>query len=133
MAKVPIVKLGSFLIVTVQEALHDRAAVALQDDITTAIEKTGARGLLIDVSVLDIVDSFMARMLGTIGMMASIMGTTTVIAGIQPAVAVTLTELGLDLRGMHTVLNVERGLELLQQLIDSENAVGTAGGVHAKH
>jgi rsbT antagonist protein RsbS len=130
MAKVPIVKLGDNLIVTVQEALHDRAAMDLQDDITIAIEKSGAKGLLIDVSVLDIVDSFMARMLGTIGTMASLMGAKTVIAGIQPAVAVTLTELGLDLRGMHTVLNVERGLMLLQKLADESDLIRTSGGFH---
>jgi rsbT antagonist protein RsbS len=113
---VPIIKLGKVLVVTVQQALHDRAALDLHDNITGAIERTGAKGLLIDVSVLDVVDSFMARMLGTIGTMALLMGTTTVIAGIQPAVAVTLTELGLDMKGMHTVLTVEKGLELLNNL-----------------
>lgn len=127
MAKVPIIQLGPSLIVTVQEALHDRAAIELQDDITMAIERTGARGLLIDVSVLDVVDSFMGRMLGTIGTMASLMGAITVIAGIQPAVAVTLTELGLDLRGIHTVLNVEKGLALVQDLI-SETRGAALGG-----
>lgn len=131
MAKVPIIKIRNCLIVTVQEALHDRAAMELQDDITSAIERTGARGLLIDVSVLDVVDSFMGRMLGTIGVMASIMGATTVLAGIQPAVAVTLVELGLDLHGIHTVLNVERGLALLDQLVPStgRDAGGSDGQI----
>lgn len=129
MAGVPIIKLGASLIVTVQEALHDRAAMELQDDITTAIEHTGARGLLIDVSVLDVVDSFMGRMLGNIGTMASLMGAVTVIAGIQPAVAVTLTELGLELRGIHTVLNVEKGLALVQKLTGNIDETTGSGGL----
>jgi rsbT antagonist protein RsbS len=113
MGSTPIIRLGDSLVVTVKEALHDRMALELQDDITTALEKTGASGLLIDVSVLDVVDSFMGRMLNDIAAMARLMGTTTVIAGIQPQVAITLIELGLRLDGVETVLTVERGLSRL--------------------
>lgn len=110
MARTPIIRLGDTLLVTLQEALHDTRAVELQDDITRALERSGAGGLLIDVSVLDIVDSFMGRMLNSIAAMARLMGARTVIAGVQPQVAITLTELGLRLEGVKTVLSVERGL-----------------------
>ncbi len=130
MPGVPIIKLGDSLLVTVQEALHDRMAMELQDDITTAIERSSARGLIIDVSVIDVVDSFMGRMLGDIAGMARLMGATTVLVGIQPAVAVTLTELGLSLKGIHTVLNLDRALELVgrDQPDGAAAARGRGGG-----
>jgi rsbT antagonist protein RsbS len=123
---VPIFRLGGTLIVSVQEALHDRLALTLQDDITTALSRTGAEGLLIDVSVIDIVDSFMGRMLNDIAAMALLMGARTALVGIQPAVAITLTELGLELRGIVTALNVEQGLARLQEAHRAELAAGDA-------
>jgi rsbT antagonist protein RsbS len=123
---VPIFRLGSILIVAVQEALHDRLALALQDDITNALSRTNAEGLLIDVSVIDIVDSFMGRMLNDIAAMALLMGARTALVGIQPAVAITLTELGMELRGIVTALDVEQGLARLQEAhraeIDADSA-----------
>lgn len=110
---VPIVRLGDTLVVPVQQALHDRAALALQDDITNALSRTAAGGLLLDVSVIDIVDSFMGRMINDIAAMARLMGARTVLVGIQPAVAITLVELGMNLRGVLTALDVEQGLQLL--------------------
>lgn len=112
-AGVPIFRLGDTLVVAVQEALHDRLALALQEDITAALGRTGAAALLIDVSVIDVVDSFMGRMINDIAAMAQLMGARTALVGIQPAVAVTLTELGLELRGVVTALNVEQGLARL--------------------
>jgi rsbT antagonist protein RsbS len=112
---VPIFRLGAILIVSVQQALHDRLALSLQDDITNALSRTGAEGLLIDVSVIDIVDSFMGRMLNDIAAMALLMGARTALVGIQPAVAITLTELGMELRGIVTALDVEQGLARLQE------------------
>jgi rsbT antagonist protein RsbS len=112
---VPIFRLGTVLIVSIQQALHDRLALTLQDDITTALSRTGADGLLIDVSVIDIVDSFLGRMLNDIAAMALLMGARTALVGIQPAVAITLTELGLELRGIVTALDVEQGLARLPE------------------
>lgn len=123
---VPIIRLGDTLIVSVQEALHDRLALALQDDITAALGRSGAVGLLIDVSVIDVVDSFMGRMINDIAAMAQLMGARTALVGIQPAVAITLTELGLELRGVVTALNVEQGLTRL-----TARTAGTAGGHRA--
>lgn len=105
-----IIKIGDVLIVTLQDALHDTKAVQLQDEISEALSRTGASGLLIDVTVLDIVDSFMGRLLNGIAAIARLMGARTIISGIQPQVAITLVELGLRLRGVETVLDVERGL-----------------------
>lgn len=105
-----IIKIGDVLLVTLQEALHDTKAVQLQDEISEALSRTGASGLLIDVTVLDIVDSFMGRLLNGIAAIARLMGARTIISGIQPQVAITLVELGLRLRGVETVLDVEQGL-----------------------
>lgn len=116
MAQVPVIRIGDTLIVTAQEAIHDRAALDLQHQITTAIERTGAKGLVLDITVLDVVDSFLGRMLNDIAAMARLMGARTVIVGIQPAVAITLTELGLQLTGIHTALNVEKALQWLSDL-----------------
>jgi rsbT antagonist protein RsbS len=119
---VPIFRLGPTLIVSIQEALHDRLALALQDDITNALSHTNAEGLLIDVSVIDIVDSFMGRMLNDIAAMALLMGARTALVGIQPAVAITLTELGMELRGIVTALDVEQGLARLREAHRAEMA-----------
>jgi rsbT antagonist protein RsbS len=128
---VPIIRLGDTLIVSVQEALHDRLALALQDDITAALGRSGAAGLLIDVSVIDVVDSFMGRMINDIAAMAQLMGARTALVGIQPAVAITLTELGLELRGVVTALNVEQGLARLREA-GTPGTVGRAAG-RARH
>jgi rsbT antagonist protein RsbS len=118
MDRVPILKLGSILLVTVQVDMHDRLAKALEDDLTSKIMTTGARGVLIDISGLDIVDSFMGRMLDTIASVGAMLGATTVLVGMRPPVAITLVELGLTLSGVQTALNVERGMALLGVAID---------------
>ena len=113
MERIPIIKLGPFLLVTVQVDMHDRLALQLQDDLTTRISQTGAHGVLIDISSLEVVDSFIGRMLANISAMAKVLDAQTVVVGMQPAVAITLVELGLSLPGVRTALNVERGMELL--------------------
>ena len=117
MAEVTMIKIGSVLIVPIQTELHNHAAVQVQEDIIQNIEKTGVKGLLIEVSKLHVVDSFLGRLIGDIASMARVMGCQTVVAGLQPAVAITLMELGLYLEGVHTTLNTEIGLELLGRLI----------------
>ena len=114
MEHIPILKLGDFLLVSIQVDMHDRLALTLQDDLTEQIVKTRARGVLIDISSLEIVDSFMGRMLGNIAEMATLLDANTVVVGMQPAVAITLVELGLSLKGVRTALNVEKGMALLQ-------------------
>ncbi len=114
MERIPILKMGRFLLVTIQVEMHDRLALALQDDLTGRIVKEGARGVLIDISSLEIVDSFIGRVLGNIAAMSRVLDAETVVVGMQPAVAITLVELGLSLPGVRTALNVERGMELLQ-------------------
>ena len=116
MAEVTMMKIGSTLIVPIQVELHDRAAVQVQEDIIQNIEQTGVRGLLIDVSKLAVVDSFLGRLLGDTAAMASVMGCQSVVVGLQPEVAITLMELGLHLEGIYTALNTEAGLELLKQV-----------------
>jgi rsbT antagonist protein RsbS len=111
--------MGKFLLVTIQIDLYDRLATTLESDLVQMVNKTGARGVLIDISALSIVDSFMGRILGNIGSMSKIMDAETVVVGMQPAVAITLIELGLELKGVHTALNVEKGMELLSQKIGS--------------
>lgn len=106
--------MGEFLLVTIQVDMHDRLAMALQDDLTNRISKTSARGVLIDISSLEIVDSFIGRILGTIATMSQILDAQTVVVGMQPAVAITLVELGLSLPKIRTALNVEKGMELLR-------------------
>ena len=113
MERIPILKMGEFLLVTIQVDMHDRLALALQDDLTDRIVKVRARGVLIDISALEVVDSFIGRMLGNIAGMARILDAETVVVGMQPAVAITLVELGLALPGVRTALNVEKGMELL--------------------
>lgn len=114
MDRIPILQMGNLLLVTIQVDMHDQLALTLQDDLTERIQKISARGVLIDISALDIVDSFIGRMISTISSLARIMDATTVVVGMQPAVAITLVELGLTLTGVRTALNVERGMELLR-------------------
>lgn len=113
MERIPILKMGEFLLVTIQVDMHDQLALTLQDDLTARIVQHRSRGVLIDISALDMVDSFMGRMLGNIAGMASILDAQTVVVGMQPSVAITLVELGLSLPGVRTALNVEKGMELL--------------------
>ena len=114
MERIPILKMGRFLLVTIQVDMHDRLAMALQDDLMEQIRRHKAEGVLIDISALDLVDSFIGRMLGNIAAMARILDADTVVTGMRPAVAITLVELGLSLTGVRTALNVERGMELLE-------------------
>ena len=114
MERIPILRMGEFLLVTIQVDMHDQLALQLQDDLTSAIARHGARGVLIDISALDMVDSFIGRMLSDISGMGRILDCTTVVVGMQPAVAITLVELGLSLPGVSTALNVERGMALLR-------------------
>ncbi len=117
MDRIPILKMGSFLLVTIQVDMHDRLAMTLQDDLTETIVKVRARGVLIDISSLEIVDSFIGRMLSNIASMARILDAETVVVGMQPAVAITLVELGLALPNVHTALDVEKGMKLLQKML----------------
>jgi rsbT antagonist protein RsbS len=119
MDRIPILRMGHFLLVTIQIDLYDRLATNLEADLVQMVNKTNARGVLIDISALSIVDSFMGRILGNIGSMSKIMDAETVVVGMQPAVAITLIELGLELKGVHTALNVEKGMELLKEKIGS--------------
>jgi rsbT antagonist protein RsbS len=114
MTRIPILQMGDCLLVTIQVDLEDRAAVSLQDDLANKIESSGARSVLIDISALEIVDSFIGRMLAGISGIARVLDTATVVVGMQPAVAITLVELGLSLHGVRTALNVERGMRLLR-------------------
>ncbi|HEY9430961.1 MAG TPA: STAS domain-containing protein [Blastocatellia bacterium] len=114
MERIPILKMGDYLLVTIQVDMHDRLAMTLQDDLTEGIAKTRARGVLIDISSLEIVDSFIGRMLGNIAAMARVLDAETIVVGMRPAVAITLVELGLSLPGVRTALNVEQGMRLLQ-------------------
>lgn len=120
MERIPILKLGPFLLVTIQIDLYDRVALNLENDLISMVSKTSAKGVLIDISAVNIVDSFMGRILGNIASMSRIMDAETVVVGMQPAVAITLVELGLTLQGVHTALDVEKGMELLQTKIDLE-------------
>ena len=117
MEKIPILKMGEFLLVTIQVDLYDRLALALESDLISMVSKTEARGVLIDISAVNIVDSFMGRILGNIASMSKIMDAETVVVGMQPAVAITLVELGLTLTGVYTALDVEKGMELLRSKI----------------
>ncbi|AVQ06370.1 TPA: STAS domain-containing protein [Xanthomonas vasicola pv. zeae] len=115
MERIPILRMGDLLLVTIQVDMHDQLALQLQEDLSEKISNTSARGVLIDISALDIVDSFIGRMISTISGLAAIMDAKTVVVGMQPAVAITLVELGLTLPSVRTALNVERGMRLLQQ------------------
>ena len=114
MERIPILRIGEFLLVTIQVDMHDQMALTLQDDLTARIEKTGAKGVLLDISALDMVDSFIGRMISNISALARILSASTVVVGMQPAVAITLVELGLNLPGVLTALDAERGMALLR-------------------
>ena len=120
MERIPILRIGRVLLVTIQVDMHDRLAMSLQDDLTARIVSDQAAGVLIDISALDIVDSFIGRMLGNIASMARILDAETVVVGMQPSVAITLVELGLSLKGVRTALNVERGMDLLRASLAAE-------------
>jgi rsbT antagonist protein RsbS len=125
--RIPILRMGDFLLVTIQVDMHDRLAVMLQDDLTSQIERTGAKGVLIDISALEMVDSFIGRMIANISGMSRILDAHTVVVGMRPAVAITLVELGLSLAGVWTALDVERGMRLLR------SALGAKGGDDVGH
>ena len=122
MERIPILKMGEFLLVTIQVDMHDRMATALQEDLTDKIVSAQSRGVLIDISSLDIVDSFIGRMLGNIAAMSRVLDAETVVVGMRPSVAITLVELGLSLPGVRTALNVERGLEMLRMPFHAETS-----------
>jgi len=122
MEKIPILRMGEFLLVTIQIDMHDQLALKLQDDLSTAIQKHASKGVLIDISSLEMVDSFIGRMVADISGMGRILGAETILVGMQPAVAITLVELGLSLPGVATALNVERGMALLRRKIDADGA-----------
>lgn len=126
MEKIPILKMGQFLLVTIQVDLYDRLALNFEADLIQMVNKVEAKGVLIDISAVNIVDSFMGRILGNIADMTRIMDAQTVVVGMQPAVAITLVELGLPLPGVRTALNVEKGMELLQSLIGPNGAEETS-------
>ena len=115
MERIPILKMGQFLLVTIQVDMHDQLAITLQDDLTNRIAKERSRGVLLDISALDVVDSFIGRMIANISSMSRVLDAQTVVVGMQPAVAITLVELGLPLEGVHTALNVEKGMTLLRR------------------
>lgn len=118
--RIPILRMGDFLLVTIQVDMHDRLAETLQSDLTEKIAQMNARGVLLDISSLEVVDSFIGRIIGNIALMSRILDAHTVVTGMRPAVAITLVELGLSLPGVRTALNVERGMGLLRALIDQE-------------
>jgi rsbT antagonist protein RsbS len=125
--RIPILKMGSVLLVSIQVDMHDQLALTLQDDLTDRIVKTRARGVLIDISSLEVVDSFIGRMLGNIAAMSKVLDAETVVVGMRPAVAITLVELGMSLSGVRTALNVERAMELLQAAGGNRHATASEG------
>jgi rsbT antagonist protein RsbS len=122
MERIPILRMGQVLIVTIQMDMHDQIAVNLQDDLTARIVETGARGVLIDISSLEVVDSFIGRILGNIATMSRVLDAQTVVVGMQPAVAITLVELGMSLPGIRTALNIEKGMALLRSSMEEDEA-----------
>ena len=121
MDRIPILKMGEFLLVTIQVDMHDQLALTLQDDLSNMISKTTAKGVLIDISALEMVDSFIGRMISDISGMARILDAKTVLVGMRPAVAITLVELGLSLPGVATALNVERGMQMLRHALNDSS------------
>ena len=122
MERIPVLRMGTFLLITIQVDMHDKLALQLQDDVTDRISQWGSRGVLIDISSLEIVDSFIGRMLANIAAMSRILGAATVVVGMQPAVAITLVELGMSLPGVKTALDVEAGMELLYNSLRETDA-----------
>jgi len=129
MERIPILRMGRCLLVTIQVDMHDRLAMTLQDDLTARIAETGAKGVLIDISSLEIVDSFIGRMLANIAGMSRVLDATTVVVGMQPAVAITLVELGMSLTGVKTALNVERGMHMLNATLSARDEEHEAIGL----
>ena len=127
MDRIPILRMGEYLLVTIQVDMHDQLAMTLQDDLTGAIQRIGAKGVLIDISALEMVDSFIGRMISNISRMARILDARTVVVGMRPAVAITLVELGLSLAGVDTALDVERGMRRLRSALDE---AGVPSGDH---
>ena len=121
MDKIPILRMGAFLLVTIQVDLYDRLALNLEADLVQMVNKTNAKGVLIDISAVSIVDSFMGRIIGNIASMSKILDAETVVVGMQPAVAITLIELGLPLKGVHTALDMEKGMNLLKSMVEIED------------
>ena len=119
MDKIPILKMGHFLLITIQVDMHDRLAMTLQDDLTSRVVKDRAKGVLIDISSLEVVDSFIGRMLGNIAAMTRTLGAETMVVGMRPAVAITIVELGLSLESVRTALNVDKGMEMLTALLET--------------
>ena len=128
MEHIPILKVGAFLLVSIQVDMHDRLAMSLQDDLTTKLVATRAKGVLIDISSLDMVDSFIGRMLSHIAAVAGVLGAKAVVVGMQPAVAITIVELGLALKDIRTALNVDKGMALLRTLLDEKSVIGKRDG-----
>jgi rsbT antagonist protein RsbS len=121
MERIPILKMGEFLLVTIQVDMHDKLAMTLQEDLTNRIAKERSKGVLLDISALDVVDSFIGRMIANISSMARVLDAQTVVVGMQPAVAITLVELGLPLEGVHTALNVEKGMDWLRRRLEEDD------------
>ena len=128
MERIPILKMGEFLLVTIQVDMHDKLAMTLQEDLTNRIAKERSKGVLLDISALDVVDSFIGRMIANISSMARVLDAQTVVVGMQPAVAITLVELGLPLEGVHTALNVEKGMDWLHRKMKEDDADDYRGG-----
>lgn len=126
MDRIPILKMGNLLLVTIQVDMHDKLAMSLQEDLTDQIARYASKGVLIDISSLEIVDSFIGRMLANIAAMSKVLDAQTVLTGMQPAVAITLVELGMSLPGIKTALNVERGMELLNNSIEQDSELKAA-------
>ena len=124
MDRIPILRMGEFLLVSIQVDMHDQLAMNLQDELTERIAKEGSKGVMMDISTLDVVDSFVGRMISNISAMARVLNAQTVVVGMRPAVAITLVELGLTLPGVRTALSVERGMDLLRNDIAMEEANG---------
>ena len=130
MERIPILKMGPFLLVSIQVDMHDRLALTLQDDLTSRIVSDRARGVLIDISALEVVDSFIGRMLGNIAGMSRVLDAETVVVGMRPAVAITLVELGMSLSGVRTALNVERAMDMLQASVATSIAAPVSEAVN---
>jgi rsbT antagonist protein RsbS len=132
MDRIPIIKVGEFLLVSIQVDMHDRLAMRLQDDLTIELINTHAQGVLLDISSLEIVDSFIGRMLGNVASMMSVLGAKTVVVGMRPAVAITIVELGLSLSNVRTALNVDKGIDLLRVLVNSTGDTGSRHEIYQK-